>query len=172
MTEEAPKKGRGAAPAADEEILDFSDVRPFEPLDSGVMYLVRTSNLTKSTASTGSKMYTAELEIIAPEEVRVEDWQLDAEAEGGMSFTGLSERTTKAAGRKLFRNFSLEPQSRPFLYQYLKAMDPNVELNEAFRMRPGDWIGMGLAVKGKNRAFNEQVRLSPDRLYPASAFKG
>ena len=159
-------------PAGDEEILDFSDVRPFEPLDSNVTYLVRCTNLEKRTASTGSKMYTAELTVVAPEEVRVEDWEPDDEAEGGMSFVGLSEKTTKAEGRKLFRNFSLEPQSRPFLYQFLKAMDPNVELNEAFRLKPADWIGMELATKGINNAYNEQVRLQPNRLYPASAYKG
>jgi len=110
----------------------------------------------------------AELTILAPEEVRVETWEPDDEAEGGMKFIGLSDRTTKAAGRKLFRTFSLQPKALPFLYQFLKALNPDVELNEAFRYRPADWIGMELAVKGKNEAYQEQIRLRPMNLYPAS----
>ncbi len=168
MTERQAKEK--AAPTGDEEILDFSGVTPFDPLDSSVTYKVRTSNLEKQKASTGKDMYLAELEIIAPEEVRAEDWAENDEGE--LVFVGLSERMVKAKGRKLFRNFVKEPKALPFLHQYLKAMDPDVELNEAYRFNPADWIGMELAIKGENEAYNEQVRLRPQRLYPVSRYKG
>ena len=156
----------------DEEILDFSGVSTFEPLDSRVIYLCRTSNLEKREASTGNKMYVAELEIVAPEKVTKEIWEPDEEAEGGMRFVGHSDEEVNAKGRKLFRNFTLDPQSRPFLHNYLKAMDPKVELNEAFRFKPAEWIGMELAVKGQNRAYQEQIRLQPNSLYLANRYKG
>lgn len=171
MAEEPTRRGRGAV-AADEEILDFSGVTPFEPLDSREIYLVRTTKLDKKDTSTGSKMYTAELEVVGPTEVVKEIWEPDEDAEGGMKFVGYSDEKIKATGRKLFRNFSLEPQSRPFLYNYLKAMNPGVVLNEAFRLRPAEWIGMELAIKGQNRAYNEQVRLQPNNLYPANRYEG
>lgn len=170
MTEEPTRRGRGAAPAADEEILDFSGVSTFEPLDSRVTYLCKTSNLEKREASTGNKMYVAEIEIVAPEMVTKEIWEPDEEAEGGMRFVGHSDETIKAKGRKLYRNFTLNKESLPFLYNYLRAMDPSVELNEAYRLKPAEWIEMQLAVKGQNRAYQEQIRLQPNNLYPASRY--
>ncbi len=164
------ERAKNAPAAADEEILDFSGVTPFEPLDSSVMYLVKTTNLRTDMSSTGKKMAVAEMTIVAPEEVRAEVWEPDEE--GNLQYVGLSDKMIKAKGRKLFRNFTLEPQALPFLYNYLKAMDPDVELNEAFRFRPADWIGMDLCVKGQNEAFQEQVRLRPNNMYPASRFKG
>ena len=164
------EKTKNKPVAADEEILDFSEVRPFEPLDSSIVYLVKTSNLEKQMSSTGKKMAVAEMTIVAPKECRVENWEPDEE--GNLVFVGLSDRTIKCVGRKLFRNFTLEPQALPFLYNYLKAMDPDVELNEAFRFRPAEWVGLQLAVKGPNEAYNEQVRLRPTNVYPTSRFKG
>ena len=163
------EKDKTAPVAADEEILDFSGVTPFEPLDETTMYLVKTSNLRKDTSSTGKKMAVAEMEIVSPEEVRAEVWEPDEE--GNLVKVGLSDKMIKAKGRKLFRNFTLEPQALPFLYNYLKAMDPEVELNEAFRFIPAEWIGMQLCVKGTNEAYNEQVRLRPNNVYPVSRFK-
>ena len=164
------EKTKNAPVAADEEILDFSEVRPFDPLDSTVTYKVRVSNLENQDSSTGKKMTVAELEIIAPEEVAAEDWVENDEGE--LVFAGKSDRMIKAKGRKLFRNFIKEPKALPFLYQFLKACDPDVELNEAFRFRPAEWIGVELAVKGKNQAYNEQVRLQPDKLYPVDKYQG
>jgi len=154
-----------------EEILDFSEVRPFEPLDSSRIYLckVRALDISRSAAS-GEKKSHCELEIIAPEEVNVETWEPDDEAEGGMSFAGLADRTTRAAGRVLFREYSLQSKALPFLYQLLKALDPEVELNEAFRYRPEDWIGMECAVKIRNEAFQEQIRPRVQNVYPASRY--
>ena len=155
---------------ASEEILDFSGVTPFEPLDSSITYLVKTSNLENAVASTGKKMAVAEMTIVAPEECFAENWEPDEE--GNLVFAGLSDRRIKCAGRKLFRNFTKTPEALPFLYNYLKAMDPDVVLNEAFRFRPAEWIGMELAVKGSNEAYEEQVRLRPNNVYPATRYKG
>ena len=165
------EKDKSAPVAADEEILDFSDVRPFEPLDSSIMYLVKTSNLENAVASTGKKMAVAEMTIVKPEECLAEIWEPDEES-GDIVFKGLSDRKIKCAGRKLFRNFTKTSEALPFLYNYLKAMNPDVELNEAFRFKPAEWIGLDLAVKGTNEAYNEQVRLRPNNVYPASRFKG
>lgn len=149
-----------------EEILDFSEVRPFEPLDSSVRYKVRVTNCDTGNAKTDTskKVSNVELTIVAPEEVKVEVWEPDEET-GELVCKGLSERTTKAAGRKLFRTFTLEAKALPFLYNFLKACDPDVELNEAFRYRPAEWIGSELYVKGTNEAYQEQVRLRPNNMY-------
>lgn len=166
------KKETKKAPvlAKDEEILDFSEVKPFEPLDSSAMYKVRVTNMENQTASTGKKMVVTELTILAPDEVATEVWE-ENDA-GDLVYVGKGDKMIKAAGRKLFRNFVKEPQALPFLYNFLKACDPDVELNEAFRFRPAEWIGSELAVKGTNSAYQEQVRLSPDKVYPVARFKG
>ncbi|KKK46978.1 hypothetical protein LCGC14_3159850, partial [marine sediment metagenome] len=151
-----------------EEILDFSQVRPFEPLDSTVRYRVKVSELDISkAASSGEKKSHCEMTILAPEEVKVENWEPDEEATGGMSFIGLTDKTTRAEGRKLFREFSLQPKALPFLYQLLKALDPSVELNEAFRYNPANYIGLECVVKVKNEAFQEQIRPRVNNIYPA-----
>ncbi len=156
--------------AAGEEILDFSEVKPFDPLDSKVMYKCRVSDLENQDASTGKKMVVAELEIIAPEEVYAENWEENDEGE--LVFVGLSDRKIKAAGRKLFRNFVKEPKALPFLHQFIKACKPDEELNEAYRFNPAKFIGDELAVKGTNSAYNEQVRLQPNKLYSVDKYKG
>ncbi|KKM80385.1 hypothetical protein LCGC14_1340310 [marine sediment metagenome] len=151
-----------------EEILDFSQVRPFEPLDSKVRYRVRVRDLDISrSAASGEKKSHCELTILAPEEVNVETWEPDEDADGGAKFIGLSDKLTRAEGRILFREFSLQPKALPFLYQLLKALDPSVELNEAFRYNPAGYIGMECEVKIKNEAFQEQIRPRVNNIYPA-----
>lgn len=167
------KKQPKNAPAAggDEEILDFSEVRPFDPIDSSVMYKVKVTNLDRGLDKTGTKKTSdAELTILEPKEVKAEIWEPDDD--GNLKFIGLSEKMVKAEGRKLFRTFTLGPKALPFLYNFLKACDPDVELNEAFRYKPAEWIGSELCVKGNNEAYQEQVRLRPDKVYPVSAYKG
>ncbi len=157
--------------AENEEILDFSEVRPFEPLDDREIYKVRVTNMEKGVSNrSNQKKVTCEMTIIGPEEVAIEEWEPDEEAEGGMKKVGYSERTVKASGRKLFREFSLQSQALPFLYQLLKALDPDVQLNEAFVFKPGDWIGMEASAKLHNEAFEEQIRPRVDRIYPADRY--
>jgi hypothetical protein len=150
------------------EVLDFSEVRPFEPLDSRTIYRARISNLEFGVSKKGEKKVSCEMTILTPEEVAVEEWEPDEEAEGGMKFVGVSDRMTKASNRKLFREYSLQPQALPFLYQLLKALDPDIELNEAFRFDPAQWIGMECAVKIQNEAYDEQIRPRVYRVYAAS----
>lgn len=158
----ADRPGKGP-----EEILDFSQVRPFEPLDSTERYRVRIRDLDISVAAaSGEKKSHCEMTILAPEEVKVENWEPDDEADGGAKFIGLTDKMTRAEGRILFREYSLQPKALPFLYQLLKALDPNVELNEAFRYNPASYIGLECAVKIKNEAFQEQIRPRVQNIYP------
>lgn len=166
---ETPKKVAPAVATKEEEILDFSQVKPFDPLDSSRMYKVRVTDLHNEIASTGKKMVVAEFTVLAPEIVNTEDWIEDDN--GDLKFSAKSDKIIKAEGRKLFRNFTKTPEALPFLYNFLKACDPEVELNEAFRFRPAEWIGSELAVRGKNNPYQEQVRLSPDKVYPVSKYK-
>lgn len=153
----------------EEEILDFTDVKPFEPLDSRVVYKARVDNLEIKTASTGKKMAVADFVILAPEEVQAEVWEENDN--GDLVFKSFDGNVVKAAGRHLFRNFTLESQALPFLYNFLKACDPDVVLTEAFRFHPMEWIGRELAVKGTNSAYEEQVRLQPNKTYPVTRYK-
>ena len=162
-------RGRGGA-AGEGEILDFSNVRPFEPLDSTVRYRTRVTVLEPGVAAqSGQRKSHCEMTILAPEEVKVEEWEADDEAEHGMSFVGLSDRTTRAEGRKLFREFSHQEKALPFLYQLLKALKPDIELNEAFRYNPAEFVGLECDVKIKNEAFQEQIRPRVNNIYPASS---
>jgi len=160
-----------------EVILDFSQVRPFEPLDPKVRYLVRVTALDLSKSSEGRPKSHCELTIEAPEEVQVEEWIPDEEADGGMSKVGpLADKEgnpvmTRAKGRILFREFSLQPQALPFLYEFIKAADPKAELDESFRYNPNNYMGLSLACSIQNEAFEEQIRARARRLYPASAYR-
>lgn len=161
-----------------EVILDFSQVRPFEPLDPKPRYLLRVTDLDISKASTGGPKSHCELTIEAPEEVQVEEWIPSEEAEQGMVKVGpLTDKEgnpvmTKAKGRKLFREFSLQPQALPFLYELIKAVDPSAELDEKFRYNPKKYMGLQCCGTINNEAFAEQIRPRVRRLYPASMYKG
>lgn len=158
-----------------EVVLDFSQVRPFEPLDPSVRYQVRCTKLDISKAAGGGPKSHCELTILAPEEVQVEEWVPDEEAEGGMRQVGMladkegNPVMTKAKGRILFREFSLQPQALPFLYEFIKAVNPNAELDEKFRYNPKGYMGLECSCSIQNEAFQEQIRARVRRMYPASA---
>lgn len=160
-----------------EVVLDFSQVKPFEPLDPSARYLIRCTKLDISKSAAGKPKSHCELTIEAPEEVQVEEWVPDEEAEGGMKRVGmLSDKDgnpvmTRAKGRLLFREFSLEPQALPFLYEFIKAVDPSAELNETFRYNPNKYMGLAAACTIQNEAFEEQIRARVRRMYPASTYK-
>lgn len=160
-----------------EVVLDFSQVRPFEPLDPNARYLTRVTKLDISKASGGGPKSHCELTITAPEEVQVEEWSPDEEAEGGMRKVGMltdnegNPVMTRAKGRILFREFSLQPQALPFLYEFIKAVDPSAELDEKFRYNPMKYMGLECSCSINNEAFEEQIRARVRRMYPASAYK-
>lgn len=155
-----------------EVVLDFSQVKPFEPMDSSPKYLTRCTKLELGTSKEGKPKAHCELTIESPEEVKVEEWLENEDAAGGMSPTGkLLETTTKAKGRILFREFSLEPQALPFLHEAIKAWNPKVDLGENFKFNPKEYEGLQSAVSIQNEAFDEQVRARVRRMYPASAYK-
>lgn len=172
--------GKGkAAGAAGEVILDFSAVKPFEPLDSSRIYLSRVSANTRGKGPAGPTS-AAEFTIEAPDEVPVEEWLPDDSAEGGfVKGDGIvlddngDAVMTKAKGRKLFRNFSHAPQALPFLHEFIRGVDPEgPELNETFKYKEVNYVGLQCAVKISNEAFEEQVRPRVKKILPASAYKG
>lgn len=164
-------------PMPGEVVLDFSQVRPFEPLDGSRMYKVRVTKLDLGKSAAMKPKSSCQLTVTAPEEVQVEEWIPKEDAEGGMVKAGLKADgkgnpvMTRAEKRVFFREFSLEPQALPFLYEFLKAVDPAVVLDEKFRYNPDKYMGLECACTIQNEAFNEQIRPRVKRMYPASAYK-
>ena len=160
-----------------EIVLDFSGVRPFEPLDPSVIYKVRVTKLDLSESQAGAPKSHCELTILAPDEVQVEEWVPDEDADGGARKVGMKEDakgnpvTTRAAGRILFREFSLQPQALPFLHEFIRSVDPKAKLDEKFRYNPDKLVGLEGACTITNEAFNEQIRARVKRMLPASAYK-
>lgn len=173
-----PKEAKVQVPSGPGEvILDFSAVKPFEPLDSTRYYLCRVTGNTRQRGPAGP-MSAVELTVESPEEVPVEEWIQDDSAEGGwIKGEGIvldesgDPTPTRAKGRKLFRNYSLLPQALPFLYEFIKGCDQDAELNESFKYNEKNYIGLQCAVKVNNEAFDEQVRPRVRKIYPASAYK-
>jgi hypothetical protein len=169
--------GKGGNCLAKEVVLDFSGVRPFEPLDPSVIYLIRVDKLENRESKEGKPLSHCEISITAPEEVQVEEWIPDEEAPEGMRKVGMKTDDkgnpvmTKAKGRKLFREFSLQPQALPFLHEFIKAVDPSAKLDDKYRYNPDKFVGLEGACKINNEAFNEQIRARVARMYPASAYK-
>ena len=161
-----------------EVVLDFSEVRPFEPLDSSKRYRIRVTKLDLSTSQEGNPKSHCELSIIDPDEVQVEEWVEDENTEGGMRKVGLKEDSggspvlTKAKGRLLFREFSLQPKALPFLYEFIKAVDPGAVLDDKFKYNPQNYMGLEAVVSIQNEAYAEQIRARVKRMYPVSAYKG
>lgn len=161
-----------------ETILDFSGVKPFEPPDSGLTYLARVSANVRGKGPAGPTS-AVEFTILAPEEVPVEEWIQDDTVEGGYKKgDGIvlddheAPVMTKASGRKLFRNFSHASQALPFLHEFIRGVDPEAELNETFKYREENYVGLQCAVKITNEAYDEQVRPRVKKILPASAYKG
>lgn len=178
-------KGKGGGTAATaatpgQVILDFSQVKPFEPLNSAQVYLCRVTGNALGRSKEGGPKTSVELTIEGPEMVQVEEWLPDENADGGLKKgRGLviDEKTnkpsmTKAKGRKLFREYSLQSQALPFLYEFIKAINPESEMGEGFRFVPENYMGFQVAVKIQNEAFEEQVRARVKKVLPASAYKG
>lgn len=161
-------------------VLDFGDVKPFEPLDGSTVYLTVVSKFEPAKAKkSGQDMSHLELTILEPEEVPVEEWIPDDEADGGFrkgegivvnEKTG-EARMTKAKGRKLFRELSHEAKALPFMYEFIKAAMPKVNLDSTFKVEHKKYVGLQVAVKVQNRAFEEQVRSGVKRILPVSAYK-
>ena len=161
---------------AKEIVLDFSGVRPFEPIDPSITYKLRVDKLENGQGPSGAKSH-CEMSILGPEEVQVEEWVPDEEAPGGAKRVGMKVDDkgkpvmTRAKGRKLFREFSLQPQALPFLHEFIKAVDPSAKLDDKFRYDPDKYVGLEAACKVNNEAYNEQIRARVARMYPASAYK-
>ncbi len=136
-------------PAGGDLVLDFSGVKPFDPLPetnedgSTAIYKVRLDKLTRAKSKEGKPMSVAEFGVIAPEAFKK---------------------------RKLFRNFSLQPQALPFLYNLLKAVDPKVKLGEDFVYNEVAYQGLECAVSVENHPYEEQVRSAPKNIYPVSKY--
>jgi hypothetical protein len=165
---ESKKKGT-MVNAQGEVVLDFSGVKPFEPLDPAKKYLCRVTKLERGSGPKGPKS-SLQLTIEAPDESMVEEWIPDESAEGGMAKVGITDRTTKAKGRMLFREFSLVPQALPFLHEFIKAVTPDAKLDDKFRYLERNYGGLPVAVSITNEAFEEQIRARVKHFYPASSY--
>lgn len=157
-----------------EVALDFSNVKPFEPLDPGQVYLCSVSKLTIGTSKSNNPKVSLELTILGPEEAQVEEWISDGE--GAWASAGLAEKDgepvmTKASGRKLFREYSLMPDALPFLHEFIRAANPEAVLDDKFIFAPADYIGLEVAAKINNEAYEEQIRPRVRRILPATAFQ-
>ena len=129
--------------------LDFSGVKPFEPLDerredgSIQVYLCQVTNVVFGQGPSGPKA-SVELSVLQPE---------------------------KYEKHKLFREYSLLGQALPFLYEYLQASVPGIQLGENFRFTPAEYLGTKVAVTVENEMFDEQVRSRVKKVYPVSKFQ-
>jgi len=151
----------------EEVALDFSGVRPFEPMNAARNYLCKATNLTIGKAkASGLPKTSLELTILAPEMTEVVDINGEVQEDPKTGDT----KMTRAAGRKLFREFSLQPDALPFLYEFIKAVAPDTELGEDFRYKPANYMGLDCAVKINNEEFEEQIRPRVRRILPASAY--
>jgi hypothetical protein len=160
-----------------EEVLDFGGVKPFEPMNSKAMVLAAVTGCERAAGPKGP-MSNVEFTITSPDEIAVEEWIEDAEAEGGyVKGDGIvmvdddNAKMTKAKGRKLYRSYSHTPDALPFLYEFVKAAKPGTDLTGKFKMVEKDFIGVVLALKFKNEAYEEQIRGKPSKCLPAAAFK-
>ncbi len=158
----SPKAQKGPI---DEVALDFSGVKPFEAMDEGTIYLCSTDSLKLGTSKNQNPKASLVATIVAPDEAPVADFD-------GSNQIGVLDRTTKAKNRKLFREFSLLPDALPFLYEYVKAVDPEVVLDENFVLKTKEYTGLRFACKIKNREYEGTIRPDIKRILPESAFTG
>lgn len=151
-----PEKEKRTATAAasrlgakiEEVVLDFSGIRPFEPLDERdeqgrlKYYLCQVSNIRLGRGPMGPKA-SVELTVVKPD---------------------------KYAKRKLFREYSLLSQALPFMYEFIKAATGE-EPEETFRFKPAELLGTQVAVTIQNEEFEEQIRSRVRKVYPASKYQ-
>jgi len=133
----------------DEVYLDFSGVKPFEPLEETTpegkkkFYLTEVTNVTLAKGPKGPYA-VVEFTVTAPPE---------------------------GAKRKLFRNYSFTPESLPFLHEFVRACNPEAVLDENFAFRPADYIGSECAVTIENREYEEQIRSGVKKVHPAEKYQ-
>lgn len=142
MADKKVTTGTGNKPS--EVILDFSEVKPFEALDESKTYLCEVKDVKLGESKNKKPKASVVLSVLEPKE---------------------------AAKRQLFREYSLEPQALPFLYGFIKALDPKAKLDENFRFIPAAYIGGQCAVTIKNETYEEQIRSRVQNIYPASKYQ-
>ena len=125
--------------------IDFSGVKPFEPLPEDQKYLCEVTEFKPGKSKADKDKMSLVLSVLQPEE---------------------------SAGRKLFREYSLDPKALPYLYQFIKAIDPEAVLDEDFVLKPAEYIGLQCSVTVKNEEFEEQIRSRVDKIKPAAVFEG
>lgn len=129
--------------------LDFSGVKPFEPLPEKdevggtKLYLCEVEDIRLGEGPKGKKA-SVTLNVIQPEEFQK---------------------------RKLFREYSLLPQALPFLHEFILAAKPGTKLGEDYRFRPAEFIGDRVAVSVQNEPYEEQIRSRVKKVHPSDKFK-
>ena len=158
-----------------EVVLDFSGVKPFEPLDPGRVYKTRVTKFTLGESKEKKPKASLVLTIIAPEESQVEEWEFSEEGKAVKAIglkTGPKGKPvmTKASGRQLFREYSLQDNALPYLYEFVKACNPDAKLGANFRLNVNEYLGLEVAARIQNEGYEEQVRARVQRVYPASKY--
>ena len=165
-------------PVPTEVALDFSGVKPFEPLDPRPIYLAKVTGFKLGESKEKNPKASLELTIEGPGEVQVDEWEFGADGQAvkeiGPAVDAKSGKAimTKASGRKLFREYSLIPTALPFLYEFIKAVDPTADLSANFVLDTRNYLGLDCAVRIQNEGYQEQVRARVQRVYPASKYTG
>lgn len=165
-------KTASEAPSTSGVVLDFSEVKGFDPLSPEPKYKLRVQKLELGTSKEQKPKVHCEMIIESPEEVQMEQWIEDEESEGGMKKVGPATDAdgepimTNAKGRLLFREFSLEKKALPFLHEFIRAVAPESKLDEAFSFVPDNYIGLACLGKIYNEAYDGQVNARIKRMYP------
>jgi len=142
------EKGKAPSSSAGKgRAMDFSGVKPFDPLDEKLedgktaIYPARIFKITTDKSGPKGLYDEVVFEVLAPE---------------------------KYHKRQLFRNYPLNESARPFYYELLKAANPDVELGSDFVMVPEEWLGLEVGISVENETYEEQIRSRVKKVHPSS----
>ena len=126
--------------------IDFSVVKAMDPVEDGKDYLCVISEWKASKSSKGFPMYDITYEVQEPEYY---------------------------AGRKMVRNYSLQPQALFGLLNVLVALgdDPEKLRQGKTKVVPSEKLGLPIVVKARNEVFEDQERSKPGRVKHADKWE-
>jgi hypothetical protein len=128
-----------------EDEIDFSGIKPFEPIDPSVKYKALVTVCKKGVSGSGGATYPVEFTITAPDVV---DGVVGATTEK----TG---NKVNAKNRKIFKSYSKSPKALGFLYEFINACKPGTPLGAGFKMIPEDYVGCEVVLTITNKESNK-----------------
>lgn len=146
------------------EVMDFSDIKPFEPLDPTILYKSLVTVCKKNTSGK-TPSYHTEFTITAPETV-----------DGVVGITtDKTGNTVNAKNRKVMKEFYLTPKAKVFLYEFIKACNPEADLTvKNFKMNGADYEGSEVCITIENKeSSKDSAKFYPNlkRVLPITAWK-